>query len=181
MVNILKNWMGIKKDDNLKDIPEIHLHKKEPKFYFDEKLKRWVIEGEEIEPEKAKKPPPKKVMITKDKNDKNKAKNKTKSKYANAFGDENIYTPEIKPKVENEEKNDINNFNYNFGMGFGNSQDDNDINMYPLGKKFVEKNNVADIILFLASDEASFITGEIIQNDNGYSINHGMSCTKENL
>ena len=111
MVNILKNWMGIKKDDNLKDIPEIHLHKKEPKFYFDEKLKRWVIEGEEIEPEKAKKPPPKKVMITKDKNDKNKAKNKTKSKYANAFGDENIYTPEIKPKVENEEKNDINNIN----------------------------------------------------------------------
>ena len=84
-------------------------------------------------------------------------------------------------KIKNEEKNDINNFNYNFGMGFGNSQDDNDINMYPLGKKFVEKNNVADTILFLASDEASFITGEIIQNDNGYSINHGMSYTKDNL
>ena len=46
MVSILKNWMGIKKDDSLKDIPEIQLHKKEPKFYFDEKLKRWVIEGE---------------------------------------------------------------------------------------------------------------------------------------
>ena len=44
----------------------------------------------------------------------------------------------------------------------------------------VEKENVVDTILFLASDEASFITGEIIQNDNGYGINHDMSYTKEN-
>ena len=43
MVSILKNWMGIKKDDSLKDIPEIQLHKKEPKFYFDEKLKNLLL------------------------------------------------------------------------------------------------------------------------------------------
>jgi len=82
-------------------------------------------------------------------------------------------------KIKKEEKNDLNNFDYNFGIGLGDNQ--NEINMYPLGKKFVEKNNVADTILFLASDEASFITGEIIQNDNGYSINHSMSYTNENL
>ena len=52
--------------------------------------------------------------------------------------------------------------------------------MFPLGKKFVEKENIADTILFLASDEASFITGEIIQNDNGYGINHSMSFTNDN-
>ena len=109
MVSILKNWMGIKKDDNLKDIPEIQLHKKEPKFYFDEKLKRWVIEGEEIEPEKAKKPPPKKGLNKSDKNDNNKSKSKTKSKYANAFGDENIYTPETKPEINSNNENEVNN------------------------------------------------------------------------
>jgi hypothetical protein len=52
MVDMIKNWIGIKKKEDEKEIPEIHLHKNEPKFYFDEKLKRWVIEGEEIEEEK---------------------------------------------------------------------------------------------------------------------------------
>ena len=72
MVDYLKNWMGLKK-------PEIHLNKNEPKFYFNEKLKRWVIEGEELEPEKAKKPPPKKT-INKDKKEDNKDKKKKKKR-----------------------------------------------------------------------------------------------------
>ena len=91
MVDYLKNWMGLKK-------PEIHLNKNEPKFYFNEKLKRWVIEGEELETEKAKKPPPKKT-INKDKKEDNKDKKKIKSKYASVFSEENIYTPEIKPAI----------------------------------------------------------------------------------
>ena len=56
----------------------------------------------------------------------------------------------------------------------------NEGGVYPLSKKLIEKNNVADTILFLASDEASFITGEIIQNDNGFSINHDLSFTNDN-
>ena len=66
------------------------------------------------------------------------------------------------------------------GGGLGSGGEDEYLEMFPLGKKLVEKENVVDTILFLASDEASFITGEIIQNDNGYGINHDMSYTKEN-
>ncbi len=78
-------------------------------------------------------------------------------------------------KIKKEEKKDENNFDNNFGMIWGGSGNNNTVNeggVYPLSKKLIEKNNVADTILFLASDEASFITGEIIQNDNGFSINH---------
>ena len=87
--------------------------------------------------------------------------------------------------INKEEKKEIKNIDFNFGNiygeGIGNSSGDKDKNMYPLGKKLVEKENIADTILFLASDEASFITGEIIQNDNGFGINHDMSFTNENL
>ena len=89
----------------------------------------------------------------------------------------------VAPSVINkEEKNDINNFDFNFGKIYGGGLGDgsDEKKMFPLGKKFVEKENVAETILFLASDEASFITGEIIQNDNGYSINHSMSFTNDN-
>ena len=86
-------------------------------------------------------------------------------------------------KIKKEEKKDENNFDNNFGMIWGGSGNNNTVNeggVYPLGKKLIEKNNVADTILFLASDEASFITGEIIQNDNGFSINHDLSFTNDN-
>ena len=86
-------------------------------------------------------------------------------------------------KIKKEEKNDGNNFDNNFGMIWGGSGNNNTVNeggVYPLSKKLIEKNNVADTILFLASDEASFITGEIIQNDNGFSINHDLSFTNDN-
>ena len=85
--------------------------------------------------------------------------------------------------INKEEKKEVNDFDYNFGKIYGdeNKYGDKDEKMYPLGKKLVEKENIADTILFLASDEASFITGEIIQNDNGYGINHDMSFTKENV
>ena len=84
--------------------------------------------------------------------------------------------------IKQEEKQEKNEFDYKYGkiwgggLGSGNEEGD----MFPLGKKLVEKEEVVDTILFLASDEASFITGEIIQNDNGYGINHDLSFTKEN-
>ena len=86
-------------------------------------------------------------------------------------------------KIKKEEKKDENNFDNNFGMIWGGSGNNNTVNeggVYPLSKKLIEKNNVADTILFLASDEASFITGEIFQNDNGFSINHDLSFTNDN-
>jgi enoyl-[acyl-carrier-protein] reductase (NADH) len=51
--------------------------------------------------------------------------------------------------------------------------------MFPLNKKMIDPSNIVDTILFLASDEASFITGEIIQNDNGYGINYGSTLSHE--
>ena len=50
MVEYFKNWMGIKNNKG-EEPTKIILHKKEPKYYFDKKLNRWIIEGEEIEPE----------------------------------------------------------------------------------------------------------------------------------
>jgi Tropinone reductase 1 len=44
-----------------------------------------------------------------------------------------------------------------------------------LNKKNIEPENVADAILFLASDEASFMTGEIMTIDNGFELNHDLS------
>ena len=86
--------------------------------------------------------------------------------------------------IKKEGKKEENNFDNNFGMiwggGMSNKAGDDGGGMHPLGKKLIEKENVADTILFLASDEASFITGEIIQNDNGFSINHDLSFTNDN-
>ena len=39
MVEYLKNWMGMNKNKEEDNIPQIHLNKNEPKFYFDKKLK----------------------------------------------------------------------------------------------------------------------------------------------
>ena len=86
-------------------------------------------------------------------------------------------------KIKKEEKKDENNFDNNFGMIWGDSGNkigENEGGVHPLGKKLIERNNVADTILFLASDEASFITGEIIKNDNGFCINHNLSFTNDN-
>ena len=44
-----------------------------------------------------------------------------------------------------------------------------------LNKKNIEPDNVADTILFLASDEACFMTGEIMTIDNGFELNHDLS------
>lgn len=44
-----------------------------------------------------------------------------------------------------------------------------------LNKKVLDPNDIANAILFLGSDEARFITGEIMGVDNGYSLNHDLS------
>ena len=47
-----------------------------------------------------------------------------------------------------------------------------------LSKKVLEPGDIVDTMLFLASDDAGFITGEIIKIDNGYSLNHDL-CFSE--
>lgn len=48
-------------------------------------------------------------------------------------------------------------------------------NYFLLNKKVLDPNDVANAVLFLASDDASFMTGEILGVDNGYSLNHDLS------
>ena len=47
--------------------------------------------------------------------------------------------------------------------------------LFLLNKKVLQPDNIVDTILLLASEDAGFITGEIIVNDNGYSLNHDLS------
>lgn len=44
-----------------------------------------------------------------------------------------------------------------------------------LNREVLAPNDIANSILFLASDDAKFITGEILTIDNGYSLNHDLS------
>jgi NAD(P)-dependent dehydrogenase (short-subunit alcohol dehydrogenase family) len=48
-----------------------------------------------------------------------------------------------------------------------------------LSKDVIQPGDVVDTLLFLASDDASFITGEIIQVDNGYGLNHDLCVADE--
>ena len=48
-----------------------------------------------------------------------------------------------------------------------------------LNKKIVEPEEVADSILFLASDEACFMTGEVMTIDSGFELNHDLSFMEE--
>ena len=48
-----------------------------------------------------------------------------------------------------------------------------------LNKKIVQPEEVADAILFLASDEAGFMTGEIMCIDSGFELNHDLSFMEE--
>ena len=43
-----------------------------------------------------------------------------------------------------------------------------------LNKSVLKPNDVVNTILYLASDEANFVTGEILTVDNGYSLNHDL-------
>ncbi len=44
--------------------------------------------------------------------------------------------------------------------------------LYFLKNKVPLPKHITDTILFLASDESSYMTGEIINLDAGYSLNH---------
>ena len=44
-----------------------------------------------------------------------------------------------------------------------------------LGNKVVDPLEVVECIMLLASDDAEFITGEIIAVDNGFELNHDLS------
>lgn len=93
MVSLIKSIIGIKNEDD--NIPEIVLQKNEPKVTWDPVRRRYIIEGEPIEEEKPKLPPPK--MTKKQINNATtpSSSNKPMKRYANVFGDENIIsTPE---------------------------------------------------------------------------------------
>ena len=47
-----------------------------------------------------------------------------------------------------------------------------------LSKNVLQPGDIVDTMLFLASDDAGFMTGEIIKIDNGYSLNHDL-CFSE--
>lgn len=44
-----------------------------------------------------------------------------------------------------------------------------------LNREVLDPNDIAEGIIFLASNEASFITGEIMVIDNGFALNHDLS------
>ena len=99
----------------------------------------------------------------------------------------NAVAPGITNTEHRDHKSDENNNNINIDIGSmwknmgindnNNNNNNNKGDYFPLGKKILEPSNIVDTMLFLGSDEASFITGEIIQNDNGYGINHDLSFT----
>lgn len=73
----------------------------------------------------------------------------------------------------------INAFSNIAGMWNNNGMNRSQGEVFPLGKNILQPSNIVDTMLFLGSDEASFITGEIIQNDNGYGLNHNLSFTND--
>ena len=79
---------------------------------------------------------------------------------------------------DSKENND-NNISSFMGMWNNNGMMRSKGEAFPLGKSILQPSNIVDTILFLGSDEASFITGEIIQNDNGYGLNHDLSFTHD--
>ena len=91
----------------------------------------------------------------------------------------------VAPGITNtDHRNDINENNDNnissiMGMWNNNGMTRSKGEAFPLGKSILQPSNIVDTILFLGSDEASFITGEIIQNDNGYGLNHDLSFTHD--
>ena len=111
MVSLIKSIIGIKNEDD--NIPEIVLQKNEPKVTWDPVRRRYIIEGEPIEEEKPKLPPPKMTKKQINATTTSSSHNKPMKRYANVFGDENIIsTPEpqqsqplssVSPQHEHEE------------------------------------------------------------------------------
>lgn len=66
---------------------------------------------------------------------------------------------------EFDEPKEKNNEIYNKEKGFENL----------INPAIIQPEDVVDTMLFLGSDDARFITGEIIKIDNGYSLNHNKS------
>ncbi len=41
--------------------------------------------------------------------------------------------------------------------------------------------DVVNTVMYLASEEAALVTGEIVTVDNGYSLNHDLSFSQEDI
>lgn len=57
---------------------------------------------------------------------------------------------------------------------------DNMGEFFLLNKQVLKPNDIVNSILFLASEEAEYVTGEIIDNDNGFILNHDLSFSDTN-
>lgn len=55
---------------------------------------------------------------------------------------------------------------------------DNMGEFFLLNKRVLTPNDIVNSILFLASDEAQFVTGEILTNENGFLLNHDLSFSE---
>ena len=72
------------------------------------------------------------------------------------------------------------NTEHRVGVNDGFREDENNLYIEKMGnynllnKKAVEPEDIVNCCLFLASDDAEFMTGEIIKVDNGYSLNHDL-------
>ena len=72
------------------------------------------------------------------------------------------------------------NTEHRVGVNEGFREDENNLYIEKMGnynllnKKAVEPEDIVNCCLFLASDDAEFMTGEIIKVDNGYSLNHDL-------
>ena len=52
--------------------------------------------------------------------------------------------------------------------------------LFLLNNSVVKPEDIVNTILFLASDDADFISEEIIENNNGYSLNYDLSYNDTN-
>ena len=75
------------------------------------------------------------------------------------------------------------NSNYRVGLLMKENDNEEYLNQMKeyslLKKEIINPEEVADIIIFLASDEAKFMTGEIITVDNGFELNHDCSFQQD--
>ena len=146
MVDYLKNWMGFAKKEGENDIPEIHLQKKEQKFYFDKKLNRYVFEGENPDEGPKKVLPPPKFVKGNTDNTKKKKPLRGPGRYASAFGADSIYTPEIPiaPITDDNEKDKIDLENKFIEESKQETKEENQDNVNNIEEKNIDKNDIIE-------------------------------------
>ena len=79
----------------------------------------------------------------------------------------------------------ITNTNLRVGVNEDFHENENNLYMQKMGsynlleQSVIQPEDIVETMLFLGSDDAGFVTGEIIKVDNGYSLNHDLSFTSQ--